>query len=233
MTRKTVLIVDDEPDILRLLEYNLQKEGFRIVSATTGAEALKRVRKGDIDLVVLDLMLPEVDGYEVIRRMKAREETNNIPVIMLTAKSEEVDRVLGLELGADDYVTKPFSVRELMARIKAVLRRTENAGRSDRKVISIKDLLIDLDSYQVTRGGKKIELGPREFKLLWVLASRPGKVFSRQRLLDEVWGDEIYVEPRTVDVHIRRLREKLEYDPSHPVYILTKRGVGYFFGVEV
>ena len=233
MKQKKILIVDDEPDILRLLEYNLKKEGFKIDSATTGTEALGKVRKGDIDLVVLDLMLPEMDGYEVIRRMRREEQLSEIPVIMLTAKSEEVDRVLGLELGADDYVTKPFSLRELIARIKAVLRRTENSGQRDGGVISVKDLVIDRDSYLVTRGGEKIELGPREFQLLWVLASRPGKVFSRQRLLDEVWGDEVYVEPRTVDVHIRRLREKIETDPSHPVYILTKRGVGYFFGGEV
>ncbi len=230
---KKILIVDDEPDILRLLEYNLKKEGFKIESATTGTDALRKVRKGDIDLVVLDLMLPEMDGYEVIRRMRREEQLSDIPVIMLTAKSEEVDRVLGLELGADDYVTKPFSLRELIARVKAVLRRTENSGQRDRGVIRVKGLVIDRDSYLVTRGGETIELGPREFQLLWVLASRPGKVFSRQRLLDEVWGDEVYVEPRTVDVHIRRLREKIEIDPSHPVYILTKRGVGYFFGGEV
>ena len=217
---------------MRLLEYNLKKEGFAVESVTTGTDALEKVRKAQFDLVVLDLMLPEMDGYEVIKRIRADKEISSVPVIMLTARSEEVDRVLGLELGADDYVTKPFSLRELIARVRAVLRRTAESVQKDTGIIRRGELLIDLESYQVKRGTEVIELGAKEFKLLGVLASKPGKVFSRERLLDEVWGDEVFVEPRTVDVHIRRLREKIEPDPSRPVYILTKRGLGYFFSGE-
>ncbi|RMG71320.1 MAG: DNA-binding response regulator [Nitrospirae bacterium] len=225
---KKILIVDDEPDIVRLLEHNLQREGFGTLSATNGVEALKRIKAGGISLVVLDLMLPEMDGYEVLRRIRQSEDTAHLPVIMLTAKGEELDRVLGLEMGADDYVTKPFSPRELLARIKAVLRRIEEKSQPQ-GIIKKADLVIDNEKFEVKKAGKTIELSAKEFKLLSLLASRPGKVFSREMLLDEVWGDEVYVEPRTVDVQIRRLREKLEDDPSRPVYILTKRGVGYFF----
>ncbi len=226
MPERRILIVDDEADILKLLEYNLQKEGFTTVTAQSGTEALETLKRKRVDLVVLDLMLPGIDGYEVLRLMKSNQELSDIAVIMLTAKSEEIDKILGLELGADDYVTKPFSPRELVARIKAVLRRAEKL-RSEKA--TPKRLVIDKDKYEVLKDGKKIDLSAREFKLLSFLASSPGRVFTRDRLLDEVWGDEIYVEPRTVDVHIRRLREKIEDDPSRPRYIITKRGVGYYF----
>ncbi len=226
MSGKKVLIVDDEADILKLLEYNLQREGFIALTASSGIDALEILRKEEIDLVVLDLMLPEMDGYEVLRLMKSNRELSDIAVIMLTAKSEEIDKILGLELGADDYVTKPFSPRELIARIKAVLRR---ADKLKEEKSTLKGLIIDKDRYEVLKDGKKIELSAREFKLLNFLASSPGRVYTRDRLLDEVWGDEVFVEPRTVDVHIRRLREKIEDNPSRPKYIKTKRGIGYYF----
>jgi DNA-binding response OmpR family regulator len=228
---KRVLIVEDEPDIVELVSYNLKKEGFLTSSARSGSEALKKIRSDRYDLIVLDIMLPEVDGLELCRILKADSALSRIPIIMLTARSEEVDKVVGLELGADDYITKPFSPRELVARVKAVLRRSlaEKEPVPGRKMLKAGSLEIDGERYIVKRGGVPLSLSAMEFKLLFYLAQRPGRVFSRDSLLDAVWGDEAYVEPRTVDVHIRRLREKIEDDPSNPGYILTKRGVGYFF----
>lgn len=228
---RRVLIVEDEPDIVELLSYNLKKEGFLTWSARNGSEALKMIRSEKYDLIILDIMLPEIDGLELCRILKADSATSRIPIIMLTAKSEEVDKVVGLELGADDYITKPFSPRELVARVKAVLRRSaaEKEPEPKQKMLKVGNLEIDGERYVVKKQGAPLSLSAMEFKLLFYLAQRPGRVFDRDSLLDAVWGDEAFVEPRTVDVHVRRLREKIEDDPSSPAYILTKRGLGYYF----
>ena len=231
------MIVEDEKDIRDLIDYNLRKQGFRTETARDGKEALMKIRGGKTGLVVLDLMLPEIGGMEVCRRIRTDpdETVRNLPVVMLTAKSEEVDKVLGLETGADDYITKPFSMREFVARVKAVMRRFGTSGISGggggagAGIIKTDDLTIDVDKYAVTKRGLRLDLSAMEFKLFLYLVRRPGRIMSRDFLLDAVWGNESFVEPRTVDVHIRRLREKIEDDPSDPRYILTKRGAGYYF----
>lgn len=228
---KHILIVDDEADLVELVSYNLKKEGFTVDSAPDGESALSKIRKGKYDLVVLDLMLPGVQGIDLCRILRNDPKTAGLPVIMLTAKGEEVDKILGLEMGADDYMSKPFSPRELVARVKAVLRRTKEKPVTE-KILKIGELEIDRERYTVTIGGKNIKLSATEFKLLLFLAERRGKVFSRNQLLDFVWRDEAYVEPRTVDVHIRRLRANIEEDPAHPRYIRTMRGIGYSFTDE-
>lgn len=220
-----ILIVDDEEPILELLSFNLEKEGYEVSLARNGDEALESMRKKIPDLVVLDLMLPGMDGLEVCRQMRQYSKFSEIPVIMLTAKGEEVDKIVGLELGADDYMTKPFSPRELVARIKARLRRMKTPETSE-KVVS-GDLYIDLQRFKVSVGGKEIECTPKEFELLKLLASHPGKVYSREELLTKIWGYEYLGDTRTVDVHIRHLRQKIEYDPSSPIHIETLRGIGY------
>ncbi len=232
---KRVIIVDDEPDIVDLVVYNLKKEGFATDSARSGTEALRKIREGNFDIVILDLMLPEMDGMELCRILKKDPDLSDMPIIMLTAKGEEIDRILGLELGADDYITKPFSPREMVARVNAVLRRSglKKEVRDGKVLLKIGTLEIDREKYTVKKNGLPLSLSVREFKLLLYLAERPGRVFSRDSLLDAVWGDDAYVEPRTVDVHIRRLRERVEDDPSTPTYILTRRGVGYYFAEEV
>lgn len=222
-----ILIVDDEPDIVDLVTYNLKKDGFRVTTASDGEEALSKIRKDKFDLVVLDLMLPGIQGVELCRIIRNDPKTAGIPIIMLTAKGEEVDRVIGLESGADDYMTKPFSSRELIARIKAVLRRT-GEKISTGKTIRIGDLLINTETYGVTKGKTPLELSATEFKILLYLVERKGRVFSRDQLVDAVWKGEAFIEPRTVDVHIRRLRTQIEDDPSNPVYLKTRRGVGYY-----
>lgn len=220
-------MVDDEKPIVDILKYNLTKEGYEVLAAYDGEEAIEVAFSQRPDLILLDVMLPKKDGFAVCKKLR---EKLICPIIMLTAKGEEVDKVLGLELGADDYVTKPFGMRELMARIKANLRRiTLSNPLEEQKLIKIKDLEIDLSSYQVKKNGNLVELTLREFELLKFLASQPGQVFSREKLLEEVWGYEYYGDIRTVDVTIRRLREKIEDDPSNPSYIKTKRGVGYYF----
>ena len=222
-----MLVVDDEPDIVDLVSYNLKKEGFDVSSASDGEEALSMIRKGDFDFLVLDLMLPGIQGMELCRILRNDAKTARIPIIMLTAKGEEIDRILGLETGADDYMTKPFSPRELIARVKAVTRRLSE--RADMpQVIRIGDLLINKETYSVLKNNVPLTLSSTEFKLLAYLAERKGKIFSRDQLLDAVWKDEAYVEPRTVDVHIRRLRTQIENDPSDPKYIKTRRGIGYY-----
>ncbi len=230
---RPILVVEDEKDIREIIEYNLKKHGFRTESAQDGAQALKKIREGKPGLVILDLMLPGIDGMELCRIIRSDTEkaVRELPVIMLTARSEEIDKVLGLELGADDYITKPFSTRELMARVKSVLRRyeTSKAEPAGEKIIKIGELVIDTGKYLVMKGGQRLDLSAVEFKLFLHLVQRPGRIISRDLLLDAVWGNESYVEPRTVDVHIRRMREKIEDDPSNPRYILTKRGVGYYF----
>jgi len=225
-----ILIVDDEKDIVDLVAYNLEKEGYGVLKALDGEKALALVRSKRPDLVLLDLMLPGIQGLEVCKRLRQDAETATVPIIMLTAKGEELDRVIGLEVGADDYITKPFGVKELVARIRAVLRRSA-AGRQPEKpeIFEFKGLRIDMRSYEVTVDGRKVALSPTEFKLLRFLSQNPGRVYSRDQILDKVWGDESFVEPRTVDVHIRRLRSQIERDESSPAYILTVRGVGYKF----
>jgi phosphate regulon transcriptional regulator PhoB len=227
MNTKKILVVDDEPDLVELVSYNLKKEGFKVFTAPDGEDALDKVRKGPFDLIILDLMLPGIQGVELCRMLRSNPKTEAIPIIMLTAKGEVSDRIRGLETGADDYMAKPFSPKELVARVKAILRRTGEGPTKD-KVISIGNLHIDRETYTVTKGTAPLHLSATEFKLLLFLAERKGRVFSREQLLDAVWKDESFVEPRTVDVHIRRLRTQIEDDPSDPVYIRTRRGVGYY-----
>ncbi|MBA2439271.1 MAG: response regulator transcription factor [Thermoleophilaceae bacterium] len=221
-----ILLVDDEESVQKLLAFPLRKDGYEVVAALDGPEALERLRDDDIDLVVLDLMLPGVDGFEVCRRVRAK---SSVPIIMLTARTEEIDKVLGLELGADDYITKPFSVREFRSRVKAVLRRAERTRGEEpgEEPLEDGDLRIDFDKRNVTMAGEPAGLTYVEFEILAALARNPGRVYNRMVLLERVWGDASYRDPRTVDVHIRHLREKLERDPKHPELILTLRGVGY------
>ena len=231
MPVKKILIVDDEKDIVDLVAYNLEREGFAVVRAFDGQAAWDKVRSEKPDLVILDLMLPGMSGLEICKRIRGDAMTRNLPVIMLTARTDPVDIVLGLELGADDYVTKPFGVRELVARVRAVLRRQERerSAADSSGSFTFRGLHIDFDSCTVTVNGKKVELSAREFKLLQFLAGRPGRVYSRDQLLDRVWGDEAFVEPRTVDVHVSRLRAAIEPDKENPRYVLTVRGMGYKF----
>lgn len=225
---KKILIVDDEKNIVDILKFNLKKEGFTTVEAYDGEQAIELALSEKPDLILLDVMLPKMDGFTVCRKLR---QTLSTPILMLTAKEEEVDKVLGLELGADDYITKPFSQRELMARIKSNIRRTslEEVAATKSAFIQCGDLYIDIDRYEVQRGDASIELTLREFELVKFLAMHAGQIFSRENLLEKVWGYEYYGDVRTVDVTIRRVREKLERDPSNCEYILTKRGVGYYF----
>ena len=219
-----ILIVEDELPLITLLRYNLEEAGFEVDEATNGDEALISVRERLPDLVVLDWMLPAVSGIEVCRQFRRRRETRDLPVIMLTARSEEADRVRGLDSGADDYITKPFSPKELIARVRAVLRRTRPSVSAEQ--LSFADIEMDLTAHKVTRGGRATHLGPTEFRLLRHFMEHPGRVFSREQLLDSVWGHDVYVEPRTVDVHIRRLRKALDVGRS-PDVIRTVRSAGY------
>jgi phosphate regulon transcriptional regulator PhoB len=223
-----IIVIDDEADLIELVSYNLKKEGFSVDSAVDGETALKKIKKGQYDLVILDLMLPGIQGMELCRILRSDTKTSGLPIIMLTAKGEEVDRIIGLEMGADDYMAKPFSLRELIARVKAVLRRTDEKS-AIKKVLKFGELEIDIERYTVSIKGEAITLSATEYKLLLFLAERKGKVFSRGQLLDAIWRDEAFVEPRTVDVHIRRLRSQIEEDPARPKYIKTMRGIGYLF----
>ncbi|MDA8229450.1 MAG: response regulator transcription factor [Desulfitobacterium hafniense] len=220
-----ILIVDDEEPIQELLKFNLEKEGYSVILAQNGPQALERMQDSRPDLLVLDLMLPGMDGLEVCRQLRQDPKFRELPVIMLTAKSEEIDKVLGLELGADDYMTKPFSPRELLARIRARLRRSKPADEENE--IFRGELRIDLNRFKVFVRGEEAELTPKEFEILRVLAAHPGKVYSRDELLERVWGYEYAGDTRTVDVHVRHLRLKIEKDPSNPEYIETLRGIGY------
>jgi DNA-binding response OmpR family regulator len=223
----TIMLVDDEESIQKLLTYPLEREGYTVIQARDGEEALRRFAEQPVDLVVLDVMLPRLDGLEVCRRLRTGSA---VPIIMLTARDDEVDKVLGLELGADDYITKPFSIRELRSRIRAVLRRAGlRADRAADGLIEAGMLVIDPSKRAVTVDGERAQLTYVEFEVLHTLASHPGRVYSRQALLEAVWGDSAYREPRTIDVHIRHLREKIEPDPREPAYIFTVRGVGYRF----
>lgn len=226
MTR--ILIIEDDKDIVELVRYNLDKEGYQTVSSGDGATGLAQIKKTPPDLLILDLMLPKLSGLEVCKEIRRQEKLNRLPILMLTARGEEADRVVGLELGADDYVTKPFSPRELVARIKALLRRVQPPGE-EAKLLEIGLLRIDPISYRVQREGKTLPLSTLEFRLLYFLASRPNRVFSRDQLLDSVWGTDRFVTPRSVDVYVRRLREKIEVHPERPGYLKTVRGAGYIF----
>jgi len=227
MTAQKILVIDDEPDIVELVSYNLKKAGYIVASALDGEEALSRVREDRIDLIVLDLMLPGIHGMELCRILRNNEKTAQIPIIMLTAKGEETDKIRGLETGADDYMIKPFSPKELIARVKAVLRRS-GERTSMEKTITLGDLLINLETFTVLKRGVPLSLSATEFKIFLYLIQHRGRVFSRDQLLDAVWKDETFVESRTVDVHIRRLRTQIEDDPSNPVYVRTRRGIGYY-----
>lgn len=228
MDRK-ILVVDDEKPIVDILKFNLKKEGYKVVEAYDGEEACHKALNENPDLILLDVMLPKMDGFAVCKKLREKIST---PILMLTAREEEVDKVLGLELGADDYITKPFSVRELMARVKANLRRIQVDtvdSNSSNNIIQSGNLHIHIDRYEVKKNGEVVELTLREFELLKFLATQPGRIFSRETLLEKVWGYEYYGDVRTVDVTVRRLREKVEDTPSSPRYIITKRGVGYYF----
>ncbi len=225
---KRILIIEDDRDIVELVRYNLSKEGFQVSAASDGSAGLATVKKSAPDLLLLDLMLPRLSGLEICKEIRRDPSLNRLPILMLTARGDEADRVVGLEMGADDYVTKPFSPRELVARVKALLRRAEPPPEPAR-TIAIGTLEINPSAYRVARAGKPVTLSTLEFRLLYFLASRPNRVFTRDQLLDAVWGNERFVTPRSVDVYIRRLREKIEADPEEPVHLKTVRGAGYMF----
>ncbi|MBM4270964.1 MAG: response regulator [Deltaproteobacteria bacterium] len=228
--KRTVLVVDDEKDIVDLIAYNLEKEGFGVIKVYDGESALEMVKTRKPHLIVLDLMLPGTRGLEVCKFIRKNPETETLPIIMLTAKGDQVDKIVGLEMGADDYITKPFSVRELVARVRAVLRRSElRLGPGKAETFRFGGLHIDYGTYEVTVDGNRVDMGPTELKLLRFLTQHPGRVYTRDQLLDYVWGDETFVEPRTVDVHISRLRAAIEKNKDKPQYILTVRGIGYKF----
>ncbi len=226
-TARTVLVVEDEPSLASTLSYNLRKNGFNVMSESDGVAGLQAARRGHPDVIVLDLMLPKMDGLEVCRRLRTESD---VPILMLTAKSEEMDKVVGLEVGADDYLTKPFSMRELLARVKALLRRslTRKDGDSAAGIVA-GNLELDARGRTVRRSGQEVALKPKEFDLLFFLAANAGQVFTREQILEQVWGYDFFGGSRTVDVHTRWLREKLEDAPSRPKHLLTVRGVGYKF----
>lgn len=230
MLGEKILIADDEEHIVELLKFNLQRNGYNVIVATNGEEAIIKAKEEIPNLILLDLMLPKIDGYDVCKKLRKDEKTQNISIIMITAKSEEIDKILGLELGADDYITKPFSVRELVARIKAVLRRVNKKDIIDNS-FKFSDVKVDFERHEVSKKGVKLELTLKEFELLQILIKNKGKVLTREVLLDRIWGYEYLGETRTVDVHIRHLRKKIEEDDKNPKYIETVRGVGYLFNV--
>lgn len=234
--KKVILTVDDEEHILELISYNLERNGYEVLKALTGEEALEILDQHQVDLVLLDRMLPGIDGIEVLKQIRGDKNKKDLPVILLTAKSEEFDKVVGLEIGADDYICKPFGIHELVARIKAVLRRTgdgsftaEEDGEEDKDRICIDNLVINYTTRVVTVDGREVDLSLKEFELLYLLASNRNRVYSRDTLLEKIWGYDYMGETRTIDVHIRNLRKKIEQDPDHPEHVKTVRGVGYKF----
>lgn len=228
-----ILVVDDEPSIVDILKFNLEKEGYKVATASDGYTALDQFKKEEPDLMILDVMMPGMDGYEVCRKVR---ESSQIPIIMLTARAEEIDTVLGLEMGADEYVTKPFSMRELMARVRTALRRyqalTKPDGNED-EIIKVGDFVLDTSKFSAERAGEHLDLTQRETEILKLLMLKKGQIFSRSEILEKVWGYQAFGDERTVDVTIRRLREKIEKDSSNPQYIKTKRGVGYYLSDTV
>lgn len=234
---KVILAIDDEEHILELLAYNLESNGYRVRTAETGEAGLEIIKSEHIDLVLLDIMLPGMDGMEILKRIRNTPATANLPVIMLTAKNEEINKVLGLEVGADDYISKPFGIYELMARVKAVLRRSstpqeEKSKEASEEIITIGNITINHTTHEVWVDNKLVELALKEYELLYLLAKNKNKVFSRETLLDNIWGYEYMGETRTVDVHIRNLRKKIEQDDNNPKFIKTVRGVGYKFSTS-
>lgn len=229
MSEGKVLIVDDEEHILELLKFNLSNSGYKVISANNGIDAVNIAKEEKPDLLLLDLMLPGMDGLDVCKEIKKNKETSKAAIIMLTAKGEELDKILGLELGADDYITKPFSIRELLARVKAVLRRKNGDNDEDSEIYECDSLKVDFDRHEVKINDKKVDMTLKEFELLETLIKNKGKILQRETLLDKVWGYEYIGETRTVDVHIRYLRKKIEVDDKNPKFIETVRGVGYRF----
>lgn len=227
MAEKKILIVDDEDHIRELLKFNLEKNGYAVYMANDGLNGLKLAREKQVDLILLDLMLPGMDGFEVCKEIRRDNIISNVPIIMLTAKSEEIDKILGLELGADDYITKPFSIRELSARIKALLRRSN--VKYDNEILRFGNIALNLQTREVLKHGKKLDFTLKEFEVLKLLIQNKGKILTREILLDKIWGYEYVGETRTVDVHIRHIRKKIEEDDKKPIYIQTIRGVGYKF----
>ena len=225
-----ILIVDDEKDIVELVSYNLEREGYSTVKALDGETALRKIRTEKPDLLILDLMLPGVGGLDICKMVRANPEISSLPIIMLTAKADEVDKIIGLEIGADDYITKPFSVKELIARVRTILRRIQDGKKPPAKeTFEFNGLYINYLSCAVNVDGKPVALSPTELKLLFFLSRNPGRVYSRNQILDHVWGNDTFITDRAVDVHIRRLRSQIEQDIENPRYILTVRGFGYKF----
>lgn len=233
MSKELIFAVEDEIHIQQLIKYNLESNGFKVMTFISGESLLNECQGTTPDLFILDIMLPGMDGLEVCRQLRQNPRTKNLPIIMLTAKSEEFDKVLGLELGADDYITKPFSVRELLARVKAIFRRVQSTATIDSEILKHADITIDCTRREVYKGDALIEMPLKEFELLKLLIVNKGKVLSREMLLEKVWGFDYYGETRTVDVHIRYLRQKIEEDDSNPVYIETVRGIGYRFNDKI
>ncbi len=231
MAKEKILIVDDEEHICELIKFNLENNGYKCICALNGIDGLEKVKEEKPDLVLLDLMLPGMDGYDVCKEIKKDDNIANTSIIMITAKGDELDKVLGLELGADDYITKPFSVREMVARVKAVLRRKTTINIKS-KSYALGNIIVDFEKHSLTKEGRKIELTLKEFELLEVLIKNKGRVMTRDFLLDRIWGYEYIGETRTVDVHIRHLRKKIEDDDKNPKYIETIRGIGYRFNGE-
>jgi phosphate regulon transcriptional regulator PhoB len=228
-----ILIVDDEKDIVELISYNLEREGYATVKALDGETAFRKIRTEKPDLMILDLMLPGIGGLDICKMVRANPEISSLPIIMLTAKADEVDKIIGLEIGADDYITKPFSVKELIARVRTIMRRIQDGKKpSPKEIFEFNGLRINYVSCSVTVNGKSVTMSPTEMKLLFFLSRNPGRVYSRNQILDHVWGDDTFITDRAVDVHIRRLRSQIEQDIENPRYILTVRGFGYKF-VEI
>ena len=223
---KRILVVDDEPTLVATLRYNLEREGYQVITASDGDVGLTLARSDRPDLIILDLMLPAIDGFEVCRLLR-REMT--VPILMLTAKADEVDKVVGLELGADDYVTKPFSMRELLARVRALLRRAETGPAVEMELLAVGDLQVDLRRREASRQGQPLTLKPKEYELLLFLLRNRGRAFTREQLLDQIWGYDFVGDTRTVDVHVRWLRQKIEDEPAKPTRLITIRGMGYRF----
>lgn len=229
MAKEKILIVDDEEHIIELLKFNLLNSGYEVLTANNGIDAVKIAKAEKPSLLLLDLMLPGIDGFDVCKEIKRNNEMKNTSIVMLTAKGEELDKILGLELGADDYITKPFSVRELLARVKAVLRRTNSFNDPEEEIYDSQNLKVDFERHEVSVNGEKVDLTLKEFELLQILIKNKGKILKRETLLDKIWGYEYIGETRTVDVHIRYLRKKIEEDDKNPRFIETIRGVGYRF----